>query len=75
MAGPLVALHEAGRLWSPDVEAAQQSLWAVLHGVIALRLGNPKYAWSKNLTEVALEAMLRGLVRAAPRRNGRGANA
>jgi AcrR family transcriptional regulator len=75
MAGPLVALHEAGRLWSPDVEAAQQSLWAVLHGVIALRLGNPKYAWSKNLTEVALEAMLRGLVRAAPPRNGRSANA
>jgi AcrR family transcriptional regulator len=69
MAGPLVALHEAGRLWSPDVEAAQQSLWAVLHGVIALRLGNPKYAWSKNLTEVALEAMLRGLVRATPARS------
>jgi len=75
MAGPLVELHEAGRLWSPDVEAAQQALWAVLHGVIALRLGNPKYAWSKNLTEVALEAVLRWLVRAAASRNGRSANA
>jgi AcrR family transcriptional regulator len=75
MAGPLVALHAEGRLWSPDVEAAQQSLWAVLHGVIALRLGNPKYAWSKNLTDVALEAMLRGLVRAVPARNGKGGNA
>ena len=75
MAGPLLALHEAGRLWTQDIEAAQQSLWAVLHGLVALRLGNPKYSWSKNLTEVALEAMLRGLVRAAPARNGRGAHA
>ncbi len=72
MAAPLQALAKAGRLWTPDVEAAQQSLWAVLHGVVALRLGNPKYAWSKNFTEVALETVLRGLVRAAPARNGRG---
>jgi AcrR family transcriptional regulator len=72
MAAPLQALAKAGRLWTPDVEAAQQSLWAVLHGVVALRLGNPKYPWSKNFTEVALETVLRGLVRAAPARNGRG---
>jgi hypothetical protein len=51
--------------------AAQQSLWAMLHGVIALRLGNPKYAWSKNLADVALETALRGLVRALPARNGK----
>jgi hypothetical protein len=39
---------------------------------VALRLGNPRYAWSKNLTEVALDTVLRGLVRAAPARNGKG---
>ena len=72
MAGPLAALAKEGRLWTPDLEAALQSLWAVLHGVVALRLGNPKYAWSKNLTEVALETVLRGLVRATPARSGRG---
>jgi AcrR family transcriptional regulator len=72
MAGPLQALAKEGRLWTPDIDAALQSLWAVLHGVVALRLGNPKYAWSKNLTEVALETVLRGLVRPAPARTGRG---
>lgn len=72
MVGPLAALAKQGRLWTEDLDAALQSLWAVLHGVVALRLGNPKYAWSKNLPEVAIETVLRGLVRTAPARNGRG---
>ena len=74
MAGQLEALAKQGRLWTSDVDAALQSLWAVLHGVVALKLGNPKYGWSKNLTEVALETVLRGLVRNAPVRNGRGSS-
>jgi AcrR family transcriptional regulator len=72
MAAPLLALAKEGRLWADDTDAAQQSLWAILHGVVALQLGNPKYGWSKNLADVALETMLRGLVRAAPARNGKG---
>jgi AcrR family transcriptional regulator len=72
MSAPLLALAADGRLWTDDVEAARQSLWAMLHGVIALRLGNPKYAWSKNFADVALETALRGLVRALPSRNGKG---
>ena len=71
MSAPLLALAAQGRLWTDDVEAARQSLWAMLHGVVALRLGNPKYAWSKNLADVALETALRGLVRALPARNGK----
>jgi len=71
MAGQLQALASEGRLWTDDVEAALQSVWAVLHGVAALRLGNPKYAWSKNLADVALETVLRGLT-APPARNGKG---
>ena len=71
MSAPLLALAAQGRLWTDDVEAARQSLWAMLHGVVALRLGNPKYAWSKNLADVALETALRGLVRALPPRNGK----
>jgi AcrR family transcriptional regulator len=74
MAHQLRALAAAGHLWTPDVDAALQSLWAMLHGVVALRLGNPKYGWSKNLSEVALETVLRGLVRSAPARNGRGSS-
>ncbi len=74
LAGQLQTLANEGRLWTDDVDAALQSLWAMVHGVLALRLGNPKYAWSKNLTEVALETVLRGLVRAAPGRNGKGSS-
>jgi len=69
---PLLALAQEGRLWTDDVDAAQQSLWAVLHGTVSLRLGSPKYAWSKNLSEVAVEAVLRGLVRSPQSRNGKG---
>jgi len=72
MAGQLQALAANGRLWTDDVEAALQSVWAVLHGVTALRLGNPKYPWSKNLADVALETALRGLLRAPAPRNGKG---
>jgi AcrR family transcriptional regulator len=72
MAAPLLALAKEGRLWAEDTDAAQQSLWAILHGVVALQLGNPKYGWSKNLADVALETVLRGLVRTTPARNGRG---
>ncbi len=63
MAGPLEALLEAGRLYTDDLAAAQQSLWAVLHGLISLQIAIPSHPWSKNLAEVALDAMLRGIVR------------
>ena len=63
MSGPLQALAAAGRLYTGDLEAAQQSLWSLLHGLISLQIGNPKYPWSKNLSDVALDAMLRGIVR------------
>lgn len=63
MATPLQALAADGRLYTQDLEAAQQSLWSLLHGLISLQIGNPKYPWSKNLSDVALEAMLRGIVR------------
>ncbi len=64
MAEPLQVLAAAGRLQTDDVVAVQQSIWALLHGIIALQIGNPSYPWSKNLAEVALDAMLRGILRA-----------
>ena len=63
MARPLEALLAEGRLYTDDLEAARQSLWAVLHGVISLQIAIPSHAWSKNVAEVALDAMLRGIVR------------
>jgi AcrR family transcriptional regulator len=63
MTGPLEALAAEGRLYTDDFAAAQQAIWALLHGLISLRIGNPTYAWSKNVSDVALDAMLRGIVR------------
>jgi AcrR family transcriptional regulator len=63
MSGPLRGLHAEGRLYTDDLEAAQQAMWAVLHGLISLQIAIPSHPWSKNVTEVALDAMLRGIVR------------
>jgi AcrR family transcriptional regulator len=63
MAGPIQALLEAGQLYTEDLAAAQQSIWAVMHGLISLQIAIPSHPWSKNLAEVALDAMLRGIVR------------
>lgn len=66
MSGPLERLLAEGRLYTDDLAAAQQSLWAVLHGLISLQISNPSHPWSKNLSDVALDAMLRGIVRSGP---------
>ena len=59
--GALRELAEQGRLVTSDIDAAVQSLWAVLHGLIALRISRPDYAWSDNQVEVALDAVTNGL--------------
>lgn len=70
MSRPWHELHQAGRLHDDDPTAAAQSLWAVLHGLTALQIGRPDYEWAPNLTEIAIDSMLRGLLRPSP--NGRG---
>lgn len=65
MIAPIQQLAAQDRLYTDDVEGVNQSIWALLHGLTALRIGNPQYPFSKNLFEVALDAMLRGSVRPA----------
>lgn len=62
MMQPWEDLRAAGRL---DVEpqAASQSLWGLIHGLTVLRVARPEHEWVPNLTEIAVEAILRGLVR------------
>jgi AcrR family transcriptional regulator len=69
MIAPIQKLADEDRLYDADVEAVNQSLWSLLHGLISLRIGNPSFPLAKNLFEVALDALLRGSVRpaAAPR--------
>jgi len=68
LAHPWEDLHRSDRLVDADPVAASQSLWALLHGLTALQVARPDYEWAPNLTEIAIESMLRGLLR--PARNG-----
>ena len=63
---PLAELLRAGRLRAASVDEAVQCLWAVLHGILSLRLGRPEGAWVPNLECFALDTVLRGLVEAEP---------
>jgi AcrR family transcriptional regulator len=63
---PLAELLRAGRLRAASVDEAVQCLWAVLHGILSLRLGRPEGVWVPNLECFALDTVLRGLVEAAP---------
>jgi AcrR family transcriptional regulator len=62
---PLMALAESGRLEGADVESAGQMIWALLHGLSALRVIEPDHPWVPNLGERALETLLRGMTRPA----------
>ncbi|HXK24598.1 MAG TPA: TetR/AcrR family transcriptional regulator [Myxococcota bacterium] len=63
MMRPWEDLEAAGRLRHAGTEGASQSLWALIHGLTALRVARPEHEWVPDLTEIAIEAMLRGLVR------------
>jgi len=59
---PLAALLAAGRLRARSVDEAVQCLWAVVHGVLSLRIGSPSEGWVANLEQFALDTALHGLV-------------
>jgi len=60
---PLEALAGSGRLGDGDVESAGQMIWALLHGLSALRVTEPAHPWVPNLGERALDTLLRGMTR------------
>jgi AcrR family transcriptional regulator len=70
MSKPWNDLHRLGRLQDDDPLAASQALWSVLHGLTALQVARPDHDWAPDLTRIAIDAMLRGLLR--PTGNGRG---
>ena len=59
---PLGELATAGRLREGGVEEAVQFVWALLHGLVSLRINRPDYEWSKRIIEISVDAALRGLV-------------
>jgi hypothetical protein len=58
---PLDELASSGRLGVGDVESAGQMIWALLHGLSALRVIEPGHPWVPNLGERAIETLLRGM--------------
>ena len=60
---PLEALARSGRLDGVDIESAGQMIWALMHGLSALRVTEPDHPWTPNLGERALDTLLRGMTR------------
>jgi AcrR family transcriptional regulator len=54
---------EQGRLATRDLEAAFQSLWVLLHGLVSAQIMRPDYPWSPRLVDVALDAWEGGMTR------------
>ena len=59
-------LARAGRLAAAEVDAAYQTTWALLHGLISLRLLRPDYQFSDHTIELAFDMWEDGLLRRAP---------
>jgi AcrR family transcriptional regulator len=66
---PLETLREEGRLQpDADVQALADTLWAVVHGIVSLKLTCPGFPITpvEPLVDTALRTFLDGLVRDAP---------
>ena len=63
---PVAELIESGRLPDYDTESAEQVLWAMLHGLIAIQTAEPDHPWAPGLVERAVDSLLRGMTAADP---------
>ncbi len=64
----LEALAREGSLATSDIDAAYQTTWAMMHGVISLRLLRPDYPFSDQMIELAFDVIEAGLLRSARKR-------
>ena len=58
---PVRELIAAGRFGDFDTASAEQVLWAMLHGLIALPMTEPDHPWEPGLAENAVDSLLRGM--------------
>ena len=62
---PLEQIFSEGRVRAADIEPVRQALWSLMHGLISLQNGRPDVEWAPELSELALEALLEGLLQPA----------
>jgi len=69
---PWRQLIEQGRLAAEHIDVAQQSIFALMHGIISLRSSRHDIDWSPTILEDSVDALLRGWTtpQAAPRLPG-----
>ncbi|MFI4934616.1 MAG: TetR/AcrR family transcriptional regulator [Caulobacterales bacterium] len=62
--GVVREIAASGRLRAGDADSASQALWAACHGLVALMITRPNFAWAPagELTGVMVEGLLYGLV-------------
>lgn len=63
---PWRQLIEQGRLAEAHLDLAQQSVFALLHGIISLRSSGSAMQWPPTLVEESVDALLRGWVASIP---------
>ena len=54
-------LIASGRLDGFDTVRAEQVLWALLHGLIAMQMSEPDHPWAPGLAEDAVDSLLLGM--------------
>lgn len=62
--GVVREIAAAGRLRSGSADSAAQALWMSCHGVVALLIARPAFAWAptQELLDVTLDGLMHGLV-------------
>lgn len=63
----LEQLAREGTLATRDIEAAFETTWAMIHGLISLRLLHADHRFSDRMIELAFDVMEGGLLRREPR--------
>lgn len=63
----LEQLAREGTLATRDIDAAYETTWAMLHGLITLRLQRPEYPFSDQMIELAFQVIQGGLLRPGAR--------
>jgi AcrR family transcriptional regulator len=72
MLTPMIELDRAGFAGALDKETARQVVWALVHGLVSLMNNRPELPWSSSLPEIAIDSLLRGMLRNPPQREGTG---